>query len=44
MARANFVLVVLAMELLLKPGASQADADYSKDLHFSHPLFGSGPI
>jgi hypothetical protein len=35
--------VVLALELLLDPGASQAEADHSKDLHFSHPLFGESP-
>ena len=41
--RSNFTLVVLAVELLLDPGASQADADHSKDFHFSHPLFGESP-
>ncbi len=43
MARSNFTLAALAMGLLLNPGASQADPDHSKELHFSHPLFGESP-
>ncbi len=43
MARSNLTLVVLAVELLLNSGASQADPDHSKDLHFAHPLFGESP-
>ncbi len=43
MARSNLSLAVLAIGLLLGPDASRADADHSKDLHFSHPLFGESP-
>ncbi len=43
MARSNLNLAVLAMGLLLDPGASRADPDHSKELHFSHPLFGESP-
>ncbi len=43
MTRSSFTLAVLAVGLLLKPGASQADPDHSEELHFSHPLFGESP-
>ena len=43
MARSSFTLWVLATGLLFSPGVSLADPDHSKDLHFSHPLFGESP-
>jgi len=43
MARSNLSILVFAMGLLLDPGASRADPDHSKELHFSHPLFGESP-